>query len=543
LKGKEQCEARSGPLPGKSAGRDATHSQKSKPITGGKKHQRRKVREKEFDSETESSRESESESDYGDFQPQSSSSKGCAPQRRKVREKESDADTSNGESDMFMGDKFRQADKMAKGGLSVVRFQNESKNVSTEETEAPSEHESSRKKPAQERKPRRRKRNKFVPTSTDDSDGVVESAPGTGSIRPPKFSGKGSFRNFATQFGSCSQHNGWSDVEAGYQLFSCCQDEALDHLNVSEVSPPTTSYARMMEILQQEFGPRERPEHYYLALGLLEQKPGGSLRELSKEIKRLVALAHPEATPEYRDYIATLQFRRSVTDPEVLKELHRSIPKTLSDAVVVAESIESFYKSQQSRGRGKHVSYSRMASEEREYPPSGSDVSGLMARLSELERVTKQTNIGVVSDKAGRRSGDRSQEEGREVAGHVRVLVEKMQGMENSIQNKMQGMENSIQNIQQEVSALGEKKVNKSAPPSAGNRPRSRSTDRASPRPPRSRSGSPVTCWDCGQPGHVIRDCPQGSGSETSTGTGGCFNCGNPGHFWRDCNYPQACFE
>lgn len=49
-------------------------------------------------------------------------------------------------------------------------------------------------------------------------------------------------------------------------------------------------------------------------------------------------------------------------------------------------------------------------------------------------------------------------------------------------------------------------------------------------------------CHNCGQSGHMSRECPTGGGGRGGRGGGGgsnCFNCGKMGHISRSCPDPR----
>jgi cellular nucleic acid-binding protein len=69
------------------------------------------------------------------------------------------------------------------------------------------------------------------------------------------------------------------------------------------------------------------------------------------------------------------------------------------------------------------------------------------------------------------------------------------------------------------------------------------------PPPPRGGNGSfggggDRSCYNCGEGGHIARDCPHESternGRQSGGGTRNCYNCGESGHLARDCSTPAA---
>ena len=175
-------------------------------------------------------------------------------------------------------------------------------------------------------------------------------------VQPPVFTSKGPWKDFYLQFEACRRFNKWSDSESAIRLYTSCQGGALSVLSVNDVSPGDLTYEEMVTMMENEFGPRQCIENYFMELNHREQMPGESLHDLGKDIKRLVALAHPRTDKVEKDRIAREHYKRAVADPDLRKELFRAAPETLDAAIKKAEVVESFCKSELSRRRSRTYS-------------------------------------------------------------------------------------------------------------------------------------------------------------------------------------------
>ena len=204
------------------------------------------------------------------------------------------------------------------------------------------------------------------------------------------YDGSTSWKDFYVHFEACKEYNKWTDREATYQLFTCCQGNALTALSVNDVDPKEMKYDELVKLMGKEFGPRECSELYFHELSKREQKPGESLYDLGQDIKRLTALAYPRTERKERDRIAREHFKGAITDPELRKELFRTHPDTLEAAVQGALAVESFYRTERTKGRNR-LAFSRVA-ETGEVPfESGAEVDKQMdenlgAKIREMER-------------------------------------------------------------------------------------------------------------------------------------------------------------
>lgn len=288
-----------------------------------------------------------------------------------------------------------------------------------------------------------------------------------------KYDGKSAWKDFHLHFEACRQYNKWTDEEATFQLFTCCQGDALSSMSANDVDPKEMTYKELVEVMTKEFGPRECPENYFQELTQREQRSGESLNSLGLDIKKLTALAHPKTDKKERDRIAREYFKKALLDPTLRQELFRSRPDTLEEAIQVAQALESFYRSEKSRGRGKVV-YNRMV-EAKEV--SSVEMAKLEARMD--------ARLGACVEEVERRVKGRTG-----WSGPPRPPIPVTRGYQG-----------------QSMRDVSARRFGQPGGP-----------------PPMAQEKTGL-CFVCQQPGHFARECRKLV----------CFRCGESGHFAKQC--------
>ena len=202
---------------------------------------------------------------------------------------------------------------------------------------------------------------------------------------PAKYNGTTPWEDFLNQFEVCRRYNRWTDEESTLQLFSSCTGEALSVITVNELRPEEMTYKELVQEMASEFGPRECAESYFLELSRREQGHNESLHGLGQAIRKLTALAYPKTDKLERDRVARECFKKAISDAEVRKDVFRTRPETLNQAIQAAIECESYYKTEKARSRVKPAMYARPVSEP-------TDHSHIQHRLDQIESLLTQQN-------------------------------------------------------------------------------------------------------------------------------------------------------
>ena len=155
-------------------------------------------------------------------------------------------------------------------------------------------------------------------------------------IKPPRFEGKDNcLESHLVQFEIIAKHNQWKDSEKA-DFLKCSLSGEASHM-LRDLDDKAT-YDDVVSQLRQRYGSLEQIESYRMELKHRRRKPGESLSQLLKDIRRLFLLAYPGPQNYSEIYKRNLYWEAKV------KESHgnpKKLWKTLSSVLCRDQSKSS----------------------------------------------------------------------------------------------------------------------------------------------------------------------------------------------------------
>ena len=276
-------------------------------------------------------------------------------------------------------------------------------------------------------------------------------------LRPRAFDGTGSFESFWAQFENCATYNRWTPVDKLAHLKDALTGDAGQILWDTDASA-TDSVEKLVTLLKNRYSGSRQTDKYRMELRLRRRQPGETLSALHRDVRRLMALAHPSLPEDARDTIATDYYIDGLDDPDFALKIRERNPASLDDALRIALQLEAWSRDSK-RNRG------------------------------EVANKTKVRSASFLSDDV-----------------NIRLT---------RIENDLQKCVETLANVAQLSSQVTRQEVDVDRPqqvtdvairtqPHANAQPHRVASQ---PTVARSTNKSKTVCWACGEPGHVQRNC------------------------------------
>jgi len=337
-------------------------------------------------------------------------------------------------------------------------------------------------------------------------------------IKLDKFDGTSPLETFFIHLETCAEYNGWTGEEKLAQLKAALRGAAAQVL-LSDNGPLT--YHTLCAELRDNFGTVGFETQYESQLKTRRRRRGETLREFYQDIHRLVLLAYPDSKGKLRDKLALESFIEGLNDPDLALKVRNLSPQDLQSAYRTALMLES---NQMIVGRSDENTIRRKEArpELRAHSTSTGVEDKFTERLQNLEEKLSGHSLRM----------DISTRMEQTMAG----LIDKLAALEKRLEERASSKVVSPEVSRERPMRIDERQSSERR--SEGTKPY-RSEGATKPRA--------VTCFSCGEPGHVSTDCPMQRrktyGSEQTSKPNAqersrgdtCYRCGKPGHFGRYC--------
>ena len=367
-------------------------------------------------------------------------------------------------------------------------------------------------------------------------------------IKPKEFSGETSFETFMVSFANAAKFNRWDAEEKLADLRASLTGIAAQLLWGTD----DLTYDQLVKKLEDRFGTVGMEERFQAELQCRRRRPGEPIRELAQDIRRLMSLAFPgEDDTGLGQHILKDYFVSALDDPVLQMEVRKNEPRTFEKAVRLALRYEITKAAVEASSSSSRHRVSRRIDEIRDEAPLFQPQASGQQHQEFDDLCQPAVELGGKSQfevsKTDRRSPRRKEKRARatdrtsasagqagmppslpdlpqlnevvkrfqemeatvrqeraELAAKLDVMSKRLERYERFEQGRTQNAPRPAPNQGQAIpppvqrtaqSGSGQREFPNSGPSgmSFGQREASRPT---------------LSCWKCGQPGHLFRNCP-----------------------------------
>ena len=165
-----------------------------------------------------------------------------------------------------------------------------------------------------------------------------------------KFDGTNSWEDFFCQFQRASKVNRWRDEDRVELLCLHLEGMSLEFVNGLPLGR-VQRFDDLVAALRGRFGTERMATVFKCELRQRRQKKGESLPDLGQDLRRLMRLAYPQATPEQQEEQIIDRFIEALTDKTQRLEVRRGRPNTLEQAIHLAMDAEAWELEEEENGK------------------------------------------------------------------------------------------------------------------------------------------------------------------------------------------------
>ena len=308
-----------------------------------------------------------------------------------------------------------------------------------------------------------------------------------GAVRPERFPSNtySNWLEWKRHFAWICEANGWTDEQSRRALPTCLTSWALDEFSampqqyrIQVQDQPAPSLQRMFGYLDPRMQPyrTQRTARAEFKSTVQDEKEG--IREFSRRVRSIGEIANNNLNRNARDDMNREQFIEGLLDAEIQELLQREDPQTFTDAVNRALTLDAINRSARNRQRRKVGA------------AFASFDSNMSCSQSHYRGNSASNRMMAVSTSSPSSADETTRHEIEQFGKQQEVFMNNMTSM---VKQFMETVTDTLQ--KNSLAEFG--------PSSRSQGVASRSNAQR-----RAESTASGTCFRCGQPGHLARNCP-----------------------------------